>query len=173
MNNEEKLLAMLKELYKKSKFSLGLHTTDEHAAEAICRTGLKTGARALEGTLKIRGDIQQIVERDLRYFFPYTTHTVVVAIPGVYNTPRITDNKGGDKPLCEFSKFFKKAQLHLDSYRDEFHCGLLPNYYVVGYYDQDFRFVQNPECFLFNEETKKQMFADIEYVNFQFDFLID
>ena len=76
---------------------------------------------------------------------------------------------GGDKQLCEFSTSFEKAQFHLDSYKDEFHNGLLSNYYIVGYYDQKFRFVQNPDCFLFNEETKKQMIEDINYVNSQFD----
>lgn len=171
MSNEGKILQALKELYEIEKFSLGLHTTDEDAAKAICKTGLKTGVRALEGTLKIRGDLSQVEEKDLRYFFPYTTHTVVVAIPEMFETPRIADNKGGDVSLCEFSKFFKKAKWHLKGYQEEGKGwgGLLPNYYVMGYYNQEFEFVVNPECFLYNEESKKKMLKDIEYVQAQID----
>ena len=169
MSNEGKILQTLKEFYEIEKFSLGLHTTNEEAAKAICRKGLKTGVRALEGTLKIRGDIKQVEESDLRYFFPFTTHTVVVAIPGMFETPRITDNKGGDESLCEFSKFFKKAKWHLDSYEDENSMGLLPNYYVMGYYNQEFEFIVNPDCFLYNEESKKKMLEDIKFVQAQID----
>lgn len=169
MSNEGKILQTLKDLYQIEKFSLGLHTTDEEAAKAICKTGLKTGVRALEGTLKIRGDLRQVEERDLRYFFPYTTHTVVVAIPEMFETPRITDNKGGDEALCDFSRFFKKARWHLDSYEDESAMGLLPSYYVMGYYNQEFEFFVNPECYLYNEESKKQMLEDIQFVQSQID----
>lgn len=170
MSNEEKILQTLKELYEIEKFSLGLHTTDEEAAKAICKTGLKTGVRALEGTLKIRGDLKQVDASDLRYFFPYTTHTVVVAIPGMFDTPRITDNKGGDESLCDFSKFFRKAKWHLDNFQDEHSRGVLPSYYVMGYYNQEFEFVVNPDCFLYNEESKKQMMEDIQFVQSQIDF---
>lgn len=169
------ILQTLKEFYEIEKFSLGLHTTDEDSAKKICKTGLKTGVRALEGTLKFRGDLAQVSAQDLEYFFPYTTHTVVVAIPKMFDAPRINDNKGGNEPLCEFSKFFKKASWHHQDYQDQdnrYH-GNLPLCYIMGYYDQNFEFVVNPQCFLYDEKVREKMLEDIQFIQSQVNIFLD
>ena len=167
MSNAEKILDVLQQLYEIEKFSLGLHTTDKVSAELICKTGLKTGVRSLEGTVKLKGDLSQVSEKDLNYFFPYTTTTVAIAIPQMFDAPRIMDNKGGYEPLCEFSSFFNKAQHHLSAYRSNSIEGLLPNYYILGFYNKDFEFVVNPECFLYDEKAKAKMLEDIKFVQAQ------
>ena len=154
-----KLLELLKEFYFKEPFSLGLHTTDENCAKAICQTGLKTGVRALEGTIKFRGDLKQVSAKDLDFFFPYTDHTVALAIPKKFDAPRISDNEGGYKPLCEFSRFFEKAQELLQNYQQDVE-GLLPNYYVLGYYNKEYEFILNPKCLLFDSKSKMQFERD-------------
>ena len=163
MKTVNKLLTNLNNLYEIQPFSLGLHTTDEMAAQSICKQGLKTGVRAIEGTVKFRGDMQQVTDRDLDYFFPYTTHTVVVVIPKEFDAPRIDDNQGGDMCLCEFSKFFKKASRVHDDYKDGYQ-GLLPSYYILGFYDKDFNFTVNNNCMLFNDDSKEKYLKDVEDV---------
>lgn len=158
-NKQDLLLEQLKKYYEQEPFSLGLHTTSQESAKAICKTGLKTGVRALEGTIKFRGDLQDVCGNDLVYFFPDTECTVVVAIPKKFDAPRITDNLGGYQPLCEFSQFFEKAQEALPNYQDNIQ-GVLPSYYVLGYYNKDFEFVVNEKCLLIDQEGKKQFEND-------------
>lgn len=168
MNATNEIIKDLKELYKEMPFSVGLHTTNKESARAILKTGLKTGARVVEGTIKFRGDLNQVSEKDLDYFFPYTDHTVIVAIPKVFDAPRIEDNKGGNESLCEFSEFFENAQLFLPHYSDGLVGGVLPNYYILGYYDKEFKVIYNQDCMLFNKVKKEQFKKDVEvYENFK------
>ena len=150
----------LEALYHEMPFSLGLHTTTQKNAKQICEEGLLCGARALEGTVKLRGDLLEMPDTDLDYFFPYTDHTVVVVIPKKFDAPRIEDNEGGYKPLCEFSRFFEQAQSVLPRYSEGIE-GRLPSYYILGYYDKDFRFNFNPNCMLLNQDAKRDYEEDM------------
>ena len=159
----EKLLEELDKYYDLQHFSLGLHTTNLQRSQAICNEGLLTGARALEGTIKFRGDLQQVQANDLNYFFPYTDHTVIIAIPSQFSAPRIEDNQGGYEPLCGFSRFFKKAENILPNH-NRGSDGVLPNYYILGYYNKDYELTINPQCLLINEDTKNQFRKDVNTV---------
>ena len=162
---QKEILTKLNKIYEKFPFSIGLHTTNNENAKQICEDGLKTGARALEGTIKFRGDLKNIVEKDLDYFFPYTNHTVIIAVPTCFKTSRIEDNKGGYEPLCGFSRFFERAQNILSNYSKD--CeGLLPSYYILGYYDKNYNLIFNKKCLLLDKESEEKFKKDIkEYKN--------
>lgn len=150
-------------LNEKCQFALGLHTTlGKETCDSICEKGLYTNHREFEGTVKVHGNFSEFGPEDLDFFFPYTDHTCIVAIPGCFNTPRIRDNLGGYTCICDFSKFYKHATHYLDGYTDEKYVNVLPSMYIVGYYDKDYNLTVNPNCYLFNEENYVKLQNDID-----------
>ena len=122
----------LMQYYDNAPFSIGLHTTSsDQIAQNIMKTGLLTNARALEGTIKFKGDLSSLDDKELNYFFPYTDVTVVIIIPSIFKSEIVRDNKGGNEPLTEFSKFsdFFEFQLKVNIYVLFYKC--LLDYTVI------------------------------------------
>ena len=157
---KKNILEELKKLNNINNFSLGLHTTSRQNAISIVNFGLmETKCRAIEGTVSFKGDMNQVTEKDLDFFFPYTDATVIVAIPSQFNAPRIDDNQGGNSPLCEFSKFMELATIMCDQFpgfsydKNGMGMALIPTELIVGYYDKDFNLTLNEDCMLYDENA--------------------
>ena len=157
------ILEKLNKLNNINKFSLGLHTTSKDNAISIVNFGLmETKCRAIEGTVSFKGPMEGVTERDLDFFFPYTDATVIVAVPSQFNVPRIEDNLGGNKPLCEFSKFMELATIMRDQFpgfsydKNGMGMALIPTELIVGYYDKDYNLTINEDCMLFDEDASEK-----------------
>ena len=169
--NQELLYDKLMKYYGKLGFSLGLHTTDISSARSICRTGLKTHHRELEGTVSIRGDMKDVKPKDLDFFFPYTDTTVVICIPHPHEANRVWDNLGGYTPICGFSKMYHKAQKVLEDFKGP-DSPVLPNYFVLGYYDKDYNFYENPDNLITNEDKHDRYLSQMEEYDRVQDYIV-
>jgi hypothetical protein len=151
----------LKLLNQDDNLSLGLHTTDEEdKAKSICENGLLIKyRRAMEGTVAPIGKISNLKEEDLNYFYKFNDYTIVVAIPPQFETENIKErNAGGYVPLTEFSKFLHILGLRRKAENDKYEIFFkddilrIPPEMIVGYYDQNFNFVENPKSKASSEE---------------------
>ncbi len=167
---QERLFNYLNGLCQETGCSIGLHTTKgEEKAESICEKGLLVlGGKALEGTLKIRGYAGEFKKADVDWFFDafQTDHTVVVAIPKLFEAHRVGDNRGGYEPICEFSQFLKAVSTTLQKEFPEFTSknkeAQVPPQMILGYYDKDYEFTQNPDCWVYEKSDEKDYVKDLE-----------
>ena len=158
MDARQNLFEYLNDLCIEKGFSIGFHTTrGQDVAESICQQGLYIeGGRKLEGTLKIRGYAGEFRKEDVNWFFDAfnTDSTVVVAIPPCFEAKRIYDGKGGNEILCGFSLFLEIAS-KMGKIFPEFsneHCHkIVPPQFVLGYYDKDFNFKSNSNCWVYED----------------------
>lgn len=167
MRKQEQLFEYLNTFNQLEGFSLGLHTTDsETKAKSICENGLYMTFPVIERTVKMRGPMENTTEEDLNWFFPYTTHTIIVGIPKEFGVGRVGDNLGGDAHFSEFSKILKYIEATGDKERyPEFFDGdkfCVPSELILGYYDKDFNFVENPKCKLQDEEYVQSLVGRID-----------
>ena len=172
MDNQSSLFNTLQMLNEFNNFSLGLHSTkDKETAKLILQNGLNIRCGVCESTVKFRGSMNDVSKNDIDYFFPGNNYTVVIAIPSFLKADRITDNLGGDTCLCEFSKFVKATSLLKNIFPEFYNKNnkslyetIIPSELIVGYYDKDYKFIENPKCRVFEKHVdgKKTYLEDLE-----------